>query len=165
MRCTLKARSFAAAGLVATWWITVNLSWVIVGERELTGAQLAPLANLVPGIAITALLISLYGKAVRLLFVLSGAALIALGTWILATNWSEQPAVITILEELSGVLNADQHAAGVYVGQLTASYLSGVLAVIAGALILIFGLRRPGLSVRPERERVEDNRSLWDEQT
>ena len=161
----MRSKLLALASLIALWWILVNVAWVTVGQNQLTGGQLMPVLNLIPGIALTGIFIAFYRKLVRTLLILVTTALGFATFATFTSDWSSAEAVISVLEQLSGVMNADQHAAGVSVVLSPAIYLSGAVSGIAAIMALVFAFGNRAL----ERKIVvdlarEDNRSLWDEQ-
>ena len=169
MRWQVKARLGLAAVLIAAWWISINVAWVQVGSnQQLTGGELAGWLNLVPAIALAALFIAGYGRLTKVLGVFAAMVVVYSALVTLTYDWVENQAVTDILEQISGVMNADQHQAGVTLVSLPAVLISGVTGIAAAtsALTAVFskGKTRRTRTAEPEVE-ILDNRALWDEQS
>lgn len=169
MRWQVKAKLGFAALLVAVWWISLNVAWVEVNEKQqLTGGELAGWLNLMPAIALAALFIAAYGKLVKILGVFA-AAVIAYSALVTITfDWVENKAVTDILEQISGVMNADQHQAGVTLVSLPAVLISGVVGISASTAVLIAVFSKgktQGAGIATDDVEYSDNRALWDEQS
>jgi hypothetical protein len=162
----LKTKLSLLALSLAIWWVTINVTWISIGDSGLTGGELAPALNLAPAIAITALFIAAYGRLVRALLVMVSLVSGVAAYFTVATDWAQSGAVISILERISGVMNADQHAAGVAIEHSPMLYASALVATLASALAIwaIFAARQPTPSRASEETGAIDNRSLWDEQ-
>jgi hypothetical protein len=168
MRWPVKARLGLAAILVAAWWISINVAWVEVGDKQLTGGELAGWLNLVPAIALAALFIAGYGRVTKTLGVLSALVLGYSALVTLTFDWVENKAVTEILEQISGVMNADQHQAGVTLVTLPAVFISGVIGIVAAtaSLTAVFSKGKSQRTIPAETEvQFSDNRALWDEQS
>lgn len=168
MRWLMRAKFGLAALVVAAWWVTVNVAWVRIGDKTLTGGELANWLNLFPGVALAAIFIASYGKGQRILALLASLFLIYAGVVSITWDWVVNPAVTNALEQLSGVMNADQHMAGVAVTVTTWPLISGLIALISAGITLWAGF----LSTKSRVAKTEansdskpDNRSLWDEQS
>lgn len=158
-----------AAILVAAWWISLNVAWVEVSEKQqLTGGELAGWLNLIPAIALAALFIAGYGKLTKTLGVFAAAVVGYSALVTLTFDWIENKAVTEILEQISGVMNADQHQAGVTLVSLPAVLISGVTGIAASTASLTAVFSK-GKDKRPRSSDSEvelsDNRALWDEQS
>lgn len=162
----LKTKLSLLALNLAIWWVTINVTWISIGDTGLTGGELAPALNLAPAIALTALFIAAYGRVVRGLLVMVSLVAGVAAYFTLATDWALSAAVVTVLEQLSGVMDADQHAAGVAVNVSPMLYVSTLSASLASALAIWAILRagQPTEARTREETGAIDNRSLWDEQ-
>lgn len=165
MRWAMKNRNALLALAIAAWWICVNLPWLSVGEEQFTGSQVLPILNLLPAIALMALFISIYRKFRRTLLV----AIVAVIGWALylsvTSELSQSAVVIAELERISGILNPESHQAGVAIVELSGKFLAIALNLIAIATTFFTFRDQPKVAVEDKsEERVEDNRSLWDEQ-
>ena len=169
MRWQLKAKLGLAAILIAVWWVTINVAWVEVSStHQLTGGELAGWLNLMPAIALAALFIAGYGRLTRVLGVFAAAVVAYSALVTLTFDWVENQAVIEILEQISGVMNADQHQAGVTLVSLPTILISGVIGIAAATAVLtaVFS-KSKSRSAKPNEPEVDivDNRALWDEQS
>ncbi|MFM1950621.1 MAG: hypothetical protein RL418_308 [Actinomycetota bacterium] len=164
----MKTKRLVGLALIGLWWVSVNLAWVEVGNQSLTGGELAPVLNLLPAIAGVSVFISMYGKFTKLLG-LFATFLTAIGAWIsISTNWQASAAVVEILEQISGVLNADQHASGVSVVVTLAPLVSAGLAIATGLVITWASIStesRASSSIIKQDAVINDPRTLWDEQS
>ena len=150
------------------WWITINLSWVSVGDKAFTGGNLSPVLNLMPGIILLMIFISAYGKLRRSL--LTGIALIAsyAGYVSYFTDWIASSAITTEFERLTGVAGGDHSAVNVASDVSGAAIVASLLAVLVAVLATFFALKNPSrvqkLAIKEDRNEQPDNRALWDEQ-
>ena len=155
------------AVVVAVFWVSLNLTWVQVGEKGFTGAELSPTLNLVPGIVLIMIFIALYKKLARTLTLLASAALLAGSYAILSTGWISNGSVIAELERLTGVLGGDHTQLGIEVTQSVFPVLSGAIGIIAAVAggFVIFSSRSVSKKIAPKSKEPEDldSRSLWEQ--
>ena len=150
------------------WWITINLTWVSVGDKDFTGGNLSPVLNLMPGIALLMVFISAYGRLRRSLLI--GIALIAgyAGYLSLFTDWIGSSAVTAEFERLTGIAGGDHSALNVATGVSAAPTVAAALAGLVAGLAIYSTARKPAPGKTPSTEEEvddgPDNRALWDEQ-
>ena len=150
------------------WWITINLSWVSVGDKAFTGGNLSPVLNLMPGIILLMIFISAYGKLRRSL--LTGIALIAsyAGYVSYFTDWIASSAITTEFERLTGITGGDHSAVNVSTGVSGGAIVGALLAALVAVLAIYLALKNPTrvqkLAIKEDRNEQPDNRALWDEQ-
>ena len=149
----------------ALLWILVNTAWLDVGSEQLTGSQLSNTLNLLPAIALIMVFISAYKKLQRTLWIGSGLTSALVGVIALTTNFAQSPAVVEILENLSGVQNATPADAGLILTAGPMIWVSAITSVIALGLSLLLAIRPPQQRSKEVAAAIEDNRSLWDSQS
>jgi hypothetical protein len=149
----------------ALLWILVNTAWLDVGSEQLTGSQLSNTLNLLPAIALIMVFISAYKKLQRTLWIGSGLTSALVGVIALTTNFAQSPAVVEILENLSGVQNATPADAGLILTAGPMIWVSAITSVIALGLSLLLAIRPPQPRSKEVAAAIEDNRSLWDSQS
>lgn len=149
----------------ALLWIFVNTAWLDVGSEQLTGSQLSNTLNLLPAIALIMVFISAYKKLQRTLWIGSGLTSALVGVIALTTNFAQSPAVVEILENVSGVQNATPADAGLILTAGPMIWVSAITSVIALGLSLLLAIRPPQQRSKEVAAAIEDNRSLWDSQS
>ena len=166
MRCDMKGKYSLVLLLTAAWWISINVPWVQMGERTLTGGELAPVLNLAPAIAAAATFLAMYRGSLKLMSLMTMATALVSAIYTFAENWVMSDAVTLVLEQISGVMNADQHAAGLAIVVTVAQPISGSLAILvaAASIFAFIKPRSPMRELSQDEELPEDSRSLWDEQ-
>lgn len=148
----------------ALLWIFVNTAWLSVGETQLTGSQLSNTLNVLPAIALIMVFISAYKKLQRSLWIGSGLTSASVAVIALVTDFSKSPAVVEILESLTGIQNATASDAGLILTAGPMVWVSVITAVVAFVLSILLAIRPPQPKSKVETAEVEDNRSLWDGQ-
>jgi len=149
----------------ALLWIFVNTAWLDVGSEQLTGSQLSNTMNLLPAIALIMVFISAYKKLQRTLWIGSGITSGLVGVMALSTDFAQSPAVVEILENLSGVQNATPADAGIILTAGPMIWVSVVSSFVAFALGILLAIKPPKPKSKEIAAAIEDNRSLWDEQS
>ena len=148
----------------ALLWVFVNTAWLRVGSQDLTGSQLSNTLNLLPAISLIMVFISAYKKFQRSLWIGSGITSGFVAVIALSTDFAKSPAVVEILEALTGIQNATPADAGLTLTMgpmVWVSAATGILALVLGVLLAV---RPPTPSTRTSQIKTEDNRTLWDEQ-
>ena len=137
------------------------LPWVSVAGESLIGADLNQTMALLPAVAALSLLIALYRRLPKLLFVVSSLALLGTSLLALVGGLGASPAVIEARERISGIAGGGEIAATL---SLTATVFGVVgLALAVFPMALLFQKEKP--STRATEESETDNRDLWDEQS
>jgi len=149
----------------ALLWIFVNTAWLDVGSEQLTGSQLSNTMNLLPAIALIMVFISAYKKLQRTLWIGSGITSGLVGVMALSTDFAQSPAVVEILENLSGVQNATPADAGIILTAGPMIWVSVVTSFAAFALGILLAIKPPKPKSKEFAAAIEDHRSLWDEQS
>ncbi len=149
----------------ALLWIFVNTAWLDVGSEQLTGSQLSNTMNLLPAIALIMVFISAYKKLQRTLWIGSGITSGLVGVIALTTNFAQSPAVVEILENLSGIQNATPADAGLTLTAGPMVWVSAITSIVALGLSLLLAIKPPQPKSKEVAAAIEDNRSLWDEQS
>lgn len=150
------------------WWITINLTWVNVGDKVFTGGNLSPALNLMPGITLLMIFISAYGRLRRSLLI--GIALIAgyAGYLSFFTDWIRSSAVTAEFERLTGIAGGDHSSINVATQISLAPTVAAVLAILVAGFSIYSIIKKPAAAKkRSSNSRVDeepDNRALWDEQ-
>ncbi|MCF8528430.1 MAG: hypothetical protein K9G13_00745 [Aquiluna sp.] len=164
----MRKQLFLITSASLAWWITINLTWVTVGDKDFTGGNLSPVLNLMPGIALLMIFISAYGRLRRSLLI--GISLIAgyAGYLSFFTYWIGSSVVKAEFERLTGIAGGDHSALNVATGISAAPTASAALACLVAGLAIYSSARKPAQTKRRSSE-VEvdyepDNRALWDEQ-
>ncbi len=161
MKSSLGLLAFSHALL----WIFVNTAWLSVGSEQLTGSQLSNTMNLLPAIALVMVFISAYKKLQRTLWIGSGIASGFVGLIAVTTNFAQSPAVVEILESLTGVQNATPADAGLILTAGPMVWVSVATSFVAFALSILLAIKPPTPKSKEVAAAIEDNRSLWDEQS
>lgn len=144
---------------VSASWATLLLPWVQVGETSLSGAELSDILALLPAIAILILLISLYGRLMRLLQILASVVL-GLSAYItLSTDFNESAASVALQESITGLVGESSLG-----NQLIAPTIFGLSQVVAALLCLSLLAIKPKSRYRAESEEL-DPRGLWESQS
>lgn len=157
--------SLGALALVnALLWVLVNVGWLSVGSEQLTGSQLNNIFNLLPAIALLMIFISAYKRFQRSLWVGSGVVSGLVAVVVVTSDFAKSPAVIEILEGLTGIQNATPADAGLILTAGPMVWVSALVSVLAFALSLFMAARPPQQQAVQKEQKIEDNRSLWDEQ-
>lgn len=147
--------------LIGGWWSLLLLPWVSVEDESLIGADLNQTMALLPAVSALSLLIALYRRLPRLLYVISSLSLLSSSLLALAGGLADSPAVIEARERISGIAGG-----GAIVADLSATAtVFGVvgLALALFSMGLIFQRQKPGTKLAEESE--ADSRELWDEQS
>lgn len=165
MGCAVKSSLGLLALSHALLWVFVNTAWLDVGAEQLTGSQLSNTMNLLPAIALIMVFISAYKKLQRTLWVGSGIASGLVGIIALTTNFAKSPAVVEILENLSGIQNATPGDAGLILTAGPMVWVSALTSGLALSLSLLLAIKPPKPKSKEVAAAIEDNRSLWDEQS
>jgi hypothetical protein len=148
----------------AVLWITVNVGWLEVGGEQLTGSQLNNALNLLPAISLIMLLISAYRRFQRSLWVASGLSSGFVSVVVFLSDFSKSPAVVSVLEAMTGIQDAVPSDAGISLVLGPAAWIASGLSLSALGASVYFAIRKPIQSVVQKQEQSADNRSLWDEQ-
>lgn len=153
--------------VIVLFWVSVNFTYVQVGEKGFTGSELSATLNLIPGIALIMIFISFYKKLARTLIAAASLILLATSYLIFNSNWLTNVAVIAELERLTGILGGDHTQLGITVTQSawpTISSAIGLIAFFIGGFV-IYSARRVSApkSLEPEVSEELDNRALWDQ--
>lgn len=148
----------------ALLWVLVNTAWLRVGSQDLTGSQLSNTLNLLPAIALLMVFISAYKKFQRSLWVASGVTSGLVGVIAITSDFAKSPAVVEILESLTGIQNATPGDAGLILTPGPMVWISSTLSLLAFFVSLYVTLRPAQQSARQKEAETADNRSLWDEQ-
>ena len=151
---------------LATWaisWVLINTAWIAVGDTQLTGSELAAIANLVPAIAILAIFISRYRTLALVGKIFSAALALSFLLWMILTDPSRSPAVIHILESISGIQNATAEQAAVEIERLPMFYVASASLALT-SLVNLLTAQAKGRSREDLDSLQDENRSLWDEQ-
>lgn len=148
----------------ALLWVLVNVAWLSVGSEQLTGSQLSNTLNLLPAISLIMLLISAYKKFQRSLWLASGLTSGLVAAVILFSDFGSSPAVVSILEAMTGIQNATPADAGLTLNLGIMAWISAALSLIALLASVYFSLKRPVLTQSETLKQSDDNRLLWDEQ-
>lgn len=160
----MKSRVGLLAFAHALLWVMVNVGWLRVGTEELTGSQLNNTLNLLPAIALIMVFISAYKKLQRSLWLGSGITSGLVALVVVTSDFAKSPAVVKILEGLTGIQNATPADAGLTLTPGVMVWVS-VFVSVAALLLSIYSILRPVGQVEVKKTaKVEDNRSLWDEQ-
>lgn len=163
----MRAKRLGGLALIGAWWVSINLAWVQVGNEELTGGELSPVLNLLPAIAAVSVFISMYQKP-GVILGLVASSLSFIGAWLsVSTQWQNSAEVVEILEQISGIMNADQHASGVRVLVSIVPAISAGIAFASGIFLAraSFGKRSSSSKTEiDEAASTNDPRTLWDEQ-
>ena len=137
------------------------LPWVSVAGESLIGADLNQTMALLPAVAALSLLIALYRRLPKLLFVVSSLALLGTSLLALVGGLEASPAVIEARERSSGIAGGGEIAATL---SPTATVFGVVgLALAVFSMALLFQKEKP--SARANEASETDNRDLWDEQS
>lgn len=145
-------------------WILVNTAWLNVGSEELTGSQLSNALNLLPAISLIMVFISAYKKFQRSLWIGSGLTSGLVALIALTTDFAKSPAVVEILENLTGIQNATPADAGLILTPGPMLWISAAASLLALGVSVLLTIRPPQPRVVQREAETEDNRSLWDEQ-
>lgn len=148
----------------ALLWVLVNTAWLSVGTEELTGSQLSNTLNLLPAISLIMIFISAYKKLQRTLWVGSGISSAMVAVIAVTSDFAKSPAVVEILENLTGIQNATPADAGLILTPGPMVWISSGVSVLALGMSIFLTLRPPQARVQQRETQTEDNRSLWDEQ-
>ncbi len=148
----------------ALLWVLVNTAWLRVGSQDLTGSQLSNTLNLLPAIALLMVFISAYKKFQRSLWVASGVTSGLVGVIAITSDFAKSPAVVEILESLTGIQNATPGDAGLILTPGPMVWISSTVSLLAFFVSLYVTLRPAQQSARQKEAETADNRSLWDEQ-
>lgn len=160
----MKSRVGLLAFAHALLWVMVNVGWLRVGTEELTGSQLNNTLNLLPAIALIMVFISAYKKLQRSLWLGSGITSGLVALVVLTSDFAKSPAVVKILEGLTGIQNATPADTGLTLTPGVMVWVS-VFVSVAALLLSIYSILRPVGQVEVKKTaKVDDNRSLWDEQ-
>ncbi len=145
---------------IAGSWLLLLLPWVAINETTLTGAELSDLLTLAPGLASLMLVISLYGKGVRLLQVLAALTLLSSGVFALASDFSKSPASIQAQEAISGLAGEDGLAQ-----QLATSLFYG-LGLLVVSFLCLYLFKMP-VAIRKSSQTIDDGdpRGIWESQS
>lgn len=145
---------------IAGSWLLLLLPWVAINETTLTGAELSDLLTLAPGLAILMLLISLYGKGVRLLQVLAALTLLSSGVFALVSDFSKSPASIQAQEAISGLAGEDGLAQ-----QLATPVMYG-LSLLLVSFLCLYLFKMP-VAMRKSSQAIDDGdpRGIWESQS
>ena len=147
--------------LIGGWWSLLLLPWVSVAGESLIGADLNQTMALLPAVSALSLLIALYRKLPKLLFVVSSLALLSSSLLALVGGLEASPAVIEARERISGIAGGGEITAAL---SPTATVFGVVgLALAVFSIALLFQKEQP--STRATEESETDNRDLWDEQS
>jgi len=157
--------SLGALALInALLWVLVNVGWLSVGSEQLTGSQLNNLLNLLPAIALLMIFISAYKRFQRTLWIGSGVTSALVAVIVITSDFAKSPAVIEILEGLTGIQNATPADAGLILTAGPMVWVSSLISLLTLVLALFLAARPPQQQVVEKEQKIEDNRSLWDEQ-
>jgi chromate transport protein ChrA len=157
--------SLGALALInALLWVLVNVGWLSVGSEQLTGSQLNNLLNLLPAIALLMIFISAYKRFQRTLWIGSGVTSALVAVIVITSDFAKSPAVIEILEGLTGIQNATPADAGLILTAGPMVWVSFLISLLTLVLALFLAARPPQQQVVEKEQKIEDNRSLWDEQ-
>lgn len=148
----------------ALLWVLVNTAWLRVGPQDLTGSQLSNTLNLLPAIALLMVFISAYKKFQRSLWVASGVTSGLVGVIAITSDFAKSPAVVEILESLTGIQNATPGDAGLILTPGPMVWISSTVSLLAFFVSLYVTLRPAQQSAKQKEAETADNRSLWDEQ-
>lgn len=148
----------------ALLWVFVNTAWLRVGSQDLTGSQLSNTLNLLPAISLIMVFISAYKKFQRSLWIGSGITSGFVAVIALSTDFAKSPAVVEILEALTGIQNATPADAGLTLTMGPMVWVSAATSIVALVLGVLLAVRPPTPSTRTSQIKTEDNRTLWDEQ-
>ncbi len=145
---------------IAGSWLLLLLPWVAINETTLTGAELSDLLTLAPGLAILMLVISLYGKGVRLLQVLAALTLLSSGVFALVSDFSKSPASIQAQEAISGLAGEDGLA------QQLATPLFYGLGLLVVSFLCLYLFKMP-VAIRKSSQTIDDGdpRGIWESQS
>jgi len=164
MRCQMKSSLGTLALAHTVLWITVNVGWLQVGSEQITGSQLNNALNLLPAISLIMLLISAYKRFQRSLWLASGLSSGLVAVIVFFSDFSKSPAVVKVLEAMTGIQNATPADAGISISLGAAAWISAGISLAALAASIYFVIKKPAHSVVAKQEQSADNRSLWDEQ-
>lgn len=157
--------SIATLALVhASLWVMVNIAWLTVGDEQLTGSQLNNALNLLPAISLIMLLISAYKRFQRSLWLASGISSGLVSITVFFSDFSTSPAVVAVLQAMTGIQNATPADAGITLSLGIAAWLSAGLSVAALMAGIYFAFKKKQAAITKEAQQSTDNRSLWDEQ-
>lgn len=148
----------------ALLWVLVNVGWLSVGSEQLTGSQLNNIFNLLPAIALLMIFISAYKRFQRSLWIGSGVVSALVAVVVITSDFAKSPAVIEILEGLTGIQNATPADAGLILTAGPMVWVSFTVSLLAFVLALFLAARPPQQQVVEKEQKIQDNRSLWDEQ-
>ena len=154
----------ALALVNALLWVLVNVGWLSVGSEQLTGSQLNNIFNLLPAIALLMIFISAYKRFQRSLWIGSGVVSALVAVVVITSDFAKSPAVIEILEGLTGIQNATPADAGLILTAGPMVWVSFSVSLLAFVLALFLAARPPQQQVVEKEQKIQDNRSLWDEQ-
>jgi hypothetical protein len=147
--------------LIGGWWSLLLLPWVSVAGESLIGADLNQTMALLPAVSALSLIIALYRKLPRLLFVVSSLALLSSSLLALVGGLGASPAVIEARERISGIAGGGEIAAALSPTATVFGVVGLALAVFSMALLF----QREKQSTSTTEESATDNRDLWDEQS
>lgn len=142
----------------------VNIAWLNVGDEQLTGSQLNNALNLLPAISLIMLLISAYKRFQRSLWLASGVSSGLVSLVVFVSDFSASPAVVAVLQTMTGIQNATPADAGITLNLGIAAWLSAGLSIVALLASLFFAISNKQAAASKRAEQSTDNRSLWDEQ-
>lgn len=148
----------------ALLWVLVNVAWLNVGSEQLTGSQLSNALNLLPAISLIMLLISAYKKFQRSLWLASGLSSGLVAAVIFFSDFASSPAVVSILEAMTGIQNATPADAGVVLNLGIMAWISAGVSIAALLASVYFATKKPAARKSETLKQSDDNRSLWDEQ-
>lgn len=148
----------------ALLWVLVNTAWLTVGSEQVTGSQLSNTLNLLPAISLIMVFISAYKKFQRTLWSASGVTSGLVAVIAITTDFAKSPAVVEILEKLTGIQNATPADAGLILTPGPMVWISAAASFVAVAVSVYAVVRPPQARNREREAETEDNRSLWDEQ-
>lgn len=161
MRCIMARAVFAVLLLIGLWWSLLLVEWVSIGSEGIIGADLNQTMALLPAVAALAILMALYRKLPRFLFLLGSASLVAASSIALTLEMASSPAVIDARERISGIAGGGDVAMATSAMPAIFGITGLLLAAAAGALIFA---KPKQTKVKSESEEF-DTRELWDEQS
>lgn len=157
-----------AVGFLATlaiWWATLLATWVeVTGEAfgQLNAPSLSAALGALPVVLLLTLFLILYTPFRKSLLVFA-ASNYALGAWLSLQTQGNQPAVVNLVAEQTGVADAAGQAALVTLSTTVWPTVAGVTAIVAAGYCVLWVFRASSIKSR-ERARTElPDDDLWRE--
>jgi len=145
--------------LYAVAWSFLLLPWVLVGENNLTGAEVSQVLVSLPAVAVLMILIALYRRFPKLLVLLSGATMLIAAAIAFSTDFTLAPTSLQLQEALTGVVGDSN------LGEATLwPYVFAALAGVSALLSLWVATLPVSTKARVDETGANDTRSIWDEQ-